>query len=293
MRYNLILFIWIAGTISAAQTTGQGGPDIPWFLAGKWQVENSEIYEQWDSLNADAMKGVSWYPDNDGIKIMEYLDISRNDGGITYRATVPGQNGGKEISFTMTRTIDTICFENPDHDFPKRITYRRVNDRELAVELSDGREMIQRYTLNSVTEPYREKSTDLVNPNYDPALVKKLGADDYGMKTYILVLLKTGPNKTGDQELISSSFSGHLSNINRLAQEGKLVVAGPIADQQRIYRGIYIFNASSVEEATELLKTDPAISNGLLEAEIYPWYGSAALAEYLKVADKIWKLKPQ
>lgn len=278
--------IWLVAVLSPAQTM------LPQFLKGTWKLENTEIYEQWDSLNADAIKGISWYPDNGGIKIMEYLDISRNDGGVIYRATVPGQNGGEGISFTMTRNNDTVCFENPDHDFPRRISYYRVGDRELAVELSDGREMIQKYTLNRVTEPVKEESTDQINPIYDAALAKKLGADDYGMKTYILVLLKTGPNKTTDQELITRSFSGHLSNINRLAEEEKLVVAGPIADQQRIYRGIYIFNVTSVEEATELLKTDPAISNGLLEAAIYPWYGSAALAEYLKVADKIWKVRP-
>jgi uncharacterized protein YciI len=287
MRYSLLLFIWLVGVLSPAQTT------LPGFLKGTWKLENTGIYEQWDSLNGEAMKGVSWYPDNGGIKIMEYLDIARRGDDIIYTATVPGQNGGKGISFTMTGTDETVSFENEDHDFPRIITYHRISNSELAVELSDGADITQKYTLNRVPEPVKGESAGQMNPNYDPALAKKLGADDYGMKTYILVLLKTGPNKTTDQELISRNFSGHLSNINRLAEEGKLVVAGPISDQQRIYRGIYIFNLTSVEEATELLQTDPAVSTGLLEAEIYPWYGSAALAEYLKVEDKIWKLRPR
>jgi uncharacterized protein len=130
------------------------------------------------------------------------------------------------------------------------------------------------------------------NPNYDSTLVSKLGADDYGMKSYVLVILKTGTNKSTDKELIASSFRGHMENINRLVELGKLVVAGPVGKNENNYRGIFILNVSSFEEANELLKTDPAIANNLLDAELYNWYGSAALPEYLQSADKIWKTKP-
>lgn len=54
------------------------------------------------------------------------------------------------------------------------------------------------------------------NPHYDKALAEKLGGDDYGMKSYFLVMLKTGVNKTTDKELINGSFKGHMNNINRL-----------------------------------------------------------------------------
>lgn len=47
-----------------------------------------------------------------------------------------------------------------------------------------------------------------------------------------------------------------------------------------------------MEEADALLQTDLAIKNGLLAYEIYPWYGSAALSEYLPYSDKVWKQKP-
>ncbi|MDD3459312.1 MAG: hypothetical protein PHO74_07540 [Weeksellaceae bacterium] len=46
------------------------------------------------------------------------------------------------------------------------------------------------------------------------------------------------------------------------------------------------------EEANALLQSDPAIKNGLLDYEIFSWYGSAALPEYLPTSDKIWKSKP-
>lgn len=130
------------------------------------------------------------------------------------------------------------------------------------------------------------------NPDYDPELAKKLGADDYGMKSYILVILKTGSNTTADKELTSRSFAGHMSNMERLAEEGKLIVAGPIGKNEKSYRGIYILDVASMKEASEILQTDPAIKENLLAADLYKWYGSAALPEYLDAARKIRKVKP-
>ncbi|HPI37262.1 MAG TPA: hypothetical protein PK397_04880 [Ignavibacteriaceae bacterium] len=131
-----------------------------------------------------------------------------------------------------------------------------------------------------------------VNPNYDSTLARELGADDYGMKKYIWVILKTGENKTAEKAFIDSCFRGHLDNISRLADEGKLVVAGPLGKNDNAYRGIFILNVSTLEEANKLLLTDPAIQENLLKAELYNWYGSAALPQYLEAADKIWKNKP-
>ncbi len=132
----------------------------------------------------------------------------------------------------------------------------------------------------------------ITNPNYDSTLVKKLGADNYGMKMYVFVILKSGNNKTTDQQFIDSCFAGHLKNIQRLADQKLIVVAGPFGENENDFRGLFILNVVSLEEANKLLETDPAIKADLLRAELYPWYGSAALPEYLEVHDKIWKSKP-
>lgn len=131
------------------------------------------------------------------------------------------------------------------------------------------------------------------NPNYDSSLAKTLGADDFGMKTYIFVLLKTGPNQAENKELMNKSFRAHLENINKLVEEGELIVAGPFGKNEKGYRGIFILdNVSTIAEAEKLLENDPAIGAGFLKAEFIEWYGSAALPEYLKTADRIWKLNP-
>lgn len=78
-----------------------------------------------------------------------------------------------------------------------------------------------------------------------------------------------------------------------MVKEEKLIVVGPLGKNENNYRGIFILNnIKSIEEAVELLLTDLAIKNGLLDYEIFTWYGSAALPEYLPFSDKIWKSKP-
>lgn len=126
---------------------------------------------------------------------------------------------------------------------------------------------------------------------YDPELAAKLGADDYGMKSYVLVILKTGMNEVQDTALRASLFAGHFENMNRLSDQGKLIVAGPLSANENSYRGIFILDVSSFEEANELLKGDPTVKEGIFDTELYEWYGSAALPEYLKVHSKIEKTK--
>lgn len=134
-------------------------------------------------------------------------------------------------------------------------------------------------------------SAQTVNPDYDSTLAKKLGADDYGMKSYVFAMLKTGSNSTTDKAFIDSCFSGHMANIVRLVNERKLIVAGPLGKNDNAYRGLFIFNVSTMEEARELVQSDPAINSKLLDADLYNWYGSAALPEYLEAALKIGKYK--
>jgi len=112
------------------------------------------------------------------------------------------------------------------------------------------------------------------------------------MKQYVMVILKTGSNQLEKGAKRDSLFAGHMRNINRLVGLKKLIVAGPFEKNDKSYRGIFILNVSTLEEATKILETDPTIKEKVLEPELFLWYGSAALPEYLKTADKLWKNKP-
>lgn len=131
------------------------------------------------------------------------------------------------------------------------------------------------------------EETDIVV--YDSLLALELGADDYGMSQYVMAFLKKGPNRPENEEKAASLQKAHLENINKMATEGKLVLAGPFMDDGEI-RGIYIFKVGSVDEAEELTATDPAIQAGSLIMELHPWYGSAALPMVNEWHKKLAKL---
>ena len=115
-------------------------------------------------------------------------------------------------------------------------------------------------------------------PAFDAELAKKLGADERGMKTYVLCILKTGPKDAeikGDAR--AKVFEGHFANIQRLAEEGKLAVAGPFGKNDKTWRGLYIFNVSTLEDAEKLVALDPAVKAGMFVYDLTPWYGTAAM----------------
>ena len=123
---------------------------------------------------------------------------------------------------------------------------------------------------------------------YDAALAARLKADDRGMRMYVMALLKAGPNRQRPPEEAQKLQAAHRANISRLAAEGKLVLAGPFADDG-LLRGIYIFDVPTVAEAEALTRTDPAIQAGQLAMELHPWYGSAALMMVNEVHQTIEK----
>ena len=113
---------------------------------------------------------------------------------------------------------------------------------------------------------------------YDAQRAAKAGADEYGMKMYVMAFLYRGPNRERPKAEAEKLQRAHLDNINRLAKEGKLVLAGPFGGDGDL-RGIYVFDVSTVEEAKALTDSDPAIQAGSLKMELLPWYGSAGLTE--------------
>lgn len=79
------------------------------------------------------------------------------------------------------------------------------------------------------------------------------------------------------------------SGIHPGSETGQLVVAGPLGKNDKQYRGIFILNTTSIEEASSWLDNDAAIHAKLFDVDYFPWYGSAALPSYLPVHKKIEK----
>jgi uncharacterized protein YciI len=126
---------------------------------------------------------------------------------------------------------------------------------------------------------------------FDGALAQRLGADEYGMRSYVIAFLRAGPERRQDAETAQRLQRAHLDNIQRLAEDGKLVLAGPFMDDGEL-RGIYVFDVATVEEAQALTASDPAIQAGRLVMELHPWYGSAAVKEINAIHERIAEKNP-
>jgi uncharacterized protein YciI len=123
---------------------------------------------------------------------------------------------------------------------------------------------------------------------FDAALARQVGADEHGMRSYVLVILKTGPTPLPKGEKRNEMFKGHFANMERLASAGKLAVAGPF-DGVDGWRGMFVFAVKDIEEAKALTETDPVIANGEMVAEYHKLFSSAALMLVNETHKKIAK----
>ncbi len=151
----------------------------------------------------------------------------------------------------------------------------KFNDSFAVYEFTDGKIARVYY--------YGEPS----RTTYDEALAKRLGADERGMKTFVFVNLIRG-KATFEKAERDGYIAGHMKNIGKLAETGKLVLAGPFFDDKDI-RGIYVFDVDTIEKAKALVETDPAVKAGVFEFEMRLWYGSAALLELNRIHNSIQK----
>ena len=130
----------------------------------------------------------------------------------------------------------------------------------------------------------------VTNPAYDAELAKSLGADEHGMRRYVLVILKTGPTRVPAGPERDEMFKGHFANMNRLSAEGKLALAGPF-DGVDGWRGLFVFAVPDIDEAKKHVATDPVIIKGEMVAEYHVYFGSAALMLVRDAHTKIMKKK--
>lgn len=145
--------------------------------------------------------------------------------------------------------------------------------------------------VKQATDPEASKQADQQS-SFNAELAEQLGADEYGMTSYVLVVLVTGENdaKITDKTKRSELFRGHFSNMGRLAEKGKLVLAGPLMEDPP-KRGLFILDVKTLEEAEQLVKTDPAVAAGIFDFQMTKYYGSAALKKLNDIHATIQKTK--
>ena len=102
---------------------------------------------------------------------------------------------------------------------------------------------------------------------------KKVKPEDQ-IEQFWFVLLKTGPKTDFDSTTRKKLFAGHMANMQKLYYDGILKVAGPFGKNDLAWRGIFIFDCKTKEEAEKIVATDPGVAAGLFAVDIVPWYGA-------------------
>ena len=111
------------------------------WLSGSWAMKdaNGIITEQWKQVNDSLMEGSSDFIKGDSTIPFEIIKLFRRSDNFFYEAKAAGQNNEQPVEFRLTSFSDTgFVAENPQHDFPKRITYRLVNKDSIHAFVDGG-----------------------------------------------------------------------------------------------------------------------------------------------------------
>jgi Domain of unknown function (DUF6265) len=110
---------------------------VAW-LSGCWQISRGGevIDEQWMSPRGGVMLGMARSVRGEKVVSTESTVIRVRDGKLVYEANPSGQ---QPTTFTAsTATADRVVFENPQHDYPKRVAYERQGANAITAWIDDG-----------------------------------------------------------------------------------------------------------------------------------------------------------
>ena len=128
------------------------------WLIGEWQNTSSEgiLTETWEKLNDSTYAGKSFFVIGKDTVSSETIRIEQHGKTLLYIPTVKDQNNEQPISFFLTSsTTQQMIFENPKHDFPQIISYKRTSKTALIAEISgevNGKKKSQSFPMQKVNE---------------------------------------------------------------------------------------------------------------------------------------------
>ena len=103
-------------------------------LEGVWKMngKRATICEEWKIMDKNYLQNKGYMIKGSDTTITERVALRKTKEGIFYTSAVEDQNNKKPVAFKMTSaTGNTFVFENPQHDFPKRIVYQLVTADSL------------------------------------------------------------------------------------------------------------------------------------------------------------------
>jgi hypothetical protein len=110
-----------------------------WIL-GEWKKTDSigTLEEKWKSENDSTYIGTSYFIKENGDTIhSEAIELQEFQEHLIYKATVKGENNNDAIPFLLMQSTDSLLvFENPKHDYPQKIMYKRNKDKSILATVS-------------------------------------------------------------------------------------------------------------------------------------------------------------
>ncbi len=112
-------------------------------LQGTWKMitKRGAICEEWKKIDNNYLQNKGYMIKGNDTLVNERVALTNTKDGIFYTSTVENQNNKQPVAFKMTKADNNMfVFENPQHDFPKRIVYRFVTTDSLHAFIDDGTE---------------------------------------------------------------------------------------------------------------------------------------------------------
>ena len=123
------------------------------WLIGNWENKNPDgiLTENWQKLNDSTFTAASYFIKGKDTLHFESIILAQSGETLTYKAIVEGQNDGKAVSFHSTiETENQFVFENPQHDYPQKITYTKGTNNTLTAEITgklNGKQTTERFIM--------------------------------------------------------------------------------------------------------------------------------------------------
>jgi len=139
--FTVLLFF---ATSSGCSQTGGANSRMKAFewLEGNWKMEkkNGLLVERWEQASDTGFNGNSYFVHAGGEKLLEKIQLIYTNGQYYYIPSVVDQNNGNAVRFAITRIIPgSFVAENPQHDFPRRITYQSITKDSIHSWIDDGK----------------------------------------------------------------------------------------------------------------------------------------------------------
>jgi Domain of unknown function (DUF6265) len=148
-RHLFISIIFVTAVFIFIQCTNKKKENVKtvkqfYWLTGSWMMKEKDgiTTEKWVSTNDSLMEGRSDFIKANTTIPFEIIKLFRRSNDFYYEAKAAGQNNEQPVEFKLTSFSDTgFVAENPQHDFPKRITYRLVNKDSIHAFIDGGAAM--------------------------------------------------------------------------------------------------------------------------------------------------------